>query len=124
MPEEILNLGTDSTGAGIPQAPREYNEMLALMHQQTEIMQQILDQGARGEPVKPVGINLSQEILDVLRKMDERQETAGQTPVLSLIYWPSTTMQMSQENLSLKFLRRVRRRGRRSCARTWITSDP
>lgn len=76
---EVADVGPDaassSTGPMTRTQTSDTNvEMLELMRQQVNIMQQILEQGSPKEGTSSV----SQEILAVLRRIDERQENAGQ----------------------------------------------
>lgn len=129
--EELQDAGPDVVGSSdaATQTPDKNVELLELMRQQVNIMQQILEQGSAKE--KSGASNVSQEILDVLRRIDERQESAGQslpltychinpnrakTPFLGLI----DSIQTSLESPCPSYRRRVRRRGHRSFARTWI----
>lgn len=82
-PEEVQIGATNETDA-VPTTADQYSEMLQLMKQHIEISQRI-SQGIEKAVSSPA---LSQEILDVLRKMDEREENAGnhlyQTPIRRL----------------------------------------
>lgn len=116
--EEVDHPGaTNETGA-VPATAHQYSEMLELMKKQVEISQRIF-QGMEKASSSPA---LSQEILDVLRKMDERQENAGQlvsqskalTLTHNLTNGPS--VQMSPKSLYHRVPRRVQQLGRHSYA--------